>query len=167
MLKDMSLKFGGKIPEGRGHRIEAQLTVAAQRPRLHILPCSAHQIQVFRLTLEVANALKNFQNVTHSHAARETLAAGLVLAKGDQSPRKVHHAGIFVGRDNAPGAKYRPGVAQDFEVQEDVHIVRAQHAPQRAARLQEFQLFTTANAAAASYSTSLRLMPRGTSIIPV
>ena len=59
MFQNVGFEFPWEIAKGRGYRIETQLTMAAKRACLHIFSGAAHQIQVFRFPIEVANALQD------------------------------------------------------------------------------------------------------------
>ena len=96
--------------------LKPSLPVAAEGAGLHVEADGAHQLHVARFPFQAAQALQHFQQVAHAHAAGETLAAGLVLAEGDEGAGQVDDAGVLVGGDDPTGAEDGAGVAENLEI---------------------------------------------------
>ena len=145
----MRLKLVAEIAQRRRYRIKAQLPVSAQRPGLHILPDVPHQRQVVLRPFQPADAFQHFQQVAHPHSAGEALAAGFVLAEGNQVAGQINHAGILIGHDDAAGTQNCPRRTEHIKIQRQIQVGVAgrQHAPQRAASLQQLHPLAAGDAA--------------------
>ena len=80
----MSVELPTKVAQGRRDRVESQLAVAAEGACLHVLTDAPHKSKILAGALKLADALQDLKQVAHAHSAGKTLAAGLVLAEGDQ-----------------------------------------------------------------------------------
>ena len=123
------------------------MAVAAEGACLHVLTDAPHKSKIFAGALKLADALQDLKQVAHAHSARETLAAGLVLAEGDQRPRHIHYTHAVVSGDETAGSDDGARRSQDLEVQENIDIVRAQDSAQWPAGLEKFQGLAVAHAA--------------------
>ena len=139
LFADVRLEFVAEIAQGGGYRVEPQLPVSAERTRLHIFPNVPHQGQILLGAFQPADAFQHFQQMAHSHAARKALAAGFVLAEGNEVPGQVNHAGILIGHNNAARTQDGPGRAEHIKIQCQIQVGVAggKHAAQRPPGLQQ------------------------------